>query len=234
MKHVLVTGARGGMGKAVVGALKDSGYTVFALDISPAIEDEENVYHLQADITSEESVFAALEQVKTKTDELFAILHFAGVYALDSLLEMDEKRLQRVFEINLLGCARINRIFLPLLKKGSRIFITTSELAPLDPLPFTGVYAIAKSALDKYAYSLRMEAQLLDISVVVLRPGAVDTGMLGVSTSDLNKFCQNTALYPFNAKRFKEIVERVEARNIPAEKIGNFTVKILGKKSRTF
>ena len=49
---------------------------------------------------------------------------------------------------------------MPLLKKGSKIIITTSELAPLDPVPFTGSYAVTKGALDKYAYSLRMELQL--------------------------------------------------------------------------
>ena len=64
-----------------------------------------------------------------------------------------------------------------MLKNGSKILITTSELAPLDPLPFTGIYAVTKGALDKYAYSLRMELQLLGMRVSVLRAGAVDTGI---------------------------------------------------------
>ena len=108
--------------------------------------------------------------------------------------------------------------------------MTTSELATLDPLPFTGIYAITKAALDKYAYSLRMELQLLGISVIVLRPGAVKTKMLTVSTDALDRFCLNTKLYTCNAKRFRSIVERVEARNIHPEKIAQKTVKILGKK----
>ena len=108
--------------------------------------------------------------------------------------------------------------------------ITTSELAPLDPLPFTGLYAVTKSALDKYAYSLRMEVQLLGISVSVLRPGAVQTDMLGVSTSDLDKFCENTKLYACNATRFKRIVEGVEAKKVPAEKVAKKTLKILKAK----
>ena len=105
---------------------------------------------------------------------------------------MEEKDYLSTFDVNVFGAYRINKTFLPLLKKGSRIVITTSELAPLDPLPFTGVYAITKSALEKYAYSLRMELQLLDIDVVVLRPGAVKTSMLGDSTTALDKFCKKT------------------------------------------
>ena len=79
--------------------------------------------------------------------------------------------------------------------------IVTSELAPLDPLPFTGVYGLSKSALDKYAYSLRMELQLLGIQVSVLRAGAVKTDMLGVSTDHLERFYKNTRLYTCNARR---------------------------------
>ena len=76
MKYVVVTGARGGMGKAVVDALKKE-YFVFALDLSPAVENEETVLHLQADVTDEQSVAAAFEKVQEKTDEVFALLHFA-------------------------------------------------------------------------------------------------------------------------------------------------------------
>jgi len=105
--------------------------------------------------------------------------------------------------------------------------MTTSELAPLDPLPFTGLYAVTKGALDKYAYSLRMELQLLDIPVSVLRAGAVKTKMLDVSTDALDRFCEKTALYTCNAKRFRNIVNRVEARCVPPEKIAAKTLKIL-------
>jgi NAD(P)-dependent dehydrogenase (short-subunit alcohol dehydrogenase family) len=132
------------------------------------------------------------------------------------------------------GAFLINKTFLPLLSRGSKILITTSELAPLDPLPFTGIYAITKAALDKYAYSLAMELQLLGISVSVLRAGAVKTDMLGASTSALERFCERTRKYSYNAKRFKDIVNRVEARHIPPEKIAEKSAKIIEKKHVRF
>jgi NAD(P)-dependent dehydrogenase (short-subunit alcohol dehydrogenase family) len=229
MKYVLVTGAYGGMGKAVVQNLKEAGYFVFALD-KRVEEAEENVLPIQVDVTDEASIQTAFSLVKEKTEELFAILHFAGIYMLDSLVEMDEKAFVSAFDVNVFGAFRINKTFLPLLHKGSRILLTTSELAPLQPLPFTGLYAVTKSTLDKYAYALRMEVQLLGIDVVVLRPGAVKTDMLGVSTKALDKFCDQTKLYTCNAKRFKRIVERVEARNVSPQKLAKKTIKILNKK----
>lgn len=214
------------MGKAVVKTLKEEGYYIFALDKKVGAP-EPNVLPVETDVTDSASVENAFRTVRGITDKLYAVLHFAGVYVLDSLVEISEKNFERAFDINLFGAYRINKTFLPLLSKGSRIVITTSELAPLDPLPFTGIYALTKSALDKYAYSLRMELQLLGISVSVLRPGAVDTGMLDVSTAALDKFVSGTTLYSCNAERFKNIVDGVEARKVKPEKIAVKTAKIL-------
>ena len=233
MQAVLVTGARGGMGSAVVKLLQARGFRVFALDIA-ACEAGENVVPVVADITSEESLQNAFQQVKSQTDTLYAILHFAGVYMLDSLVELESDAFDKIWDINLRGAYLINKIFLPLLQKDSRILITTSELAPLNPLPFTGIYAVTKAALDKYAYSLRMELQLLDIRVSVLRAGAVGTAMLGASTDALNRFCEETKIYRCNAKRFKAIVDRVEARHISPEKLAKKAAKILSKRRPSF
>lgn len=233
MKDILVTGAYGGMGRATVEALKGQGFRVFALDRAVG-DPEENVIPIEVDVASEASVCAAVETVRGYTNSLFAILHFAGIYMLDSLVEMDHKDFRRIFDVNLHGVFLINKAFLSLLGKGSRILITTSELAPLDPLPFTGVYAVTKGALDKYAYSLCMELQLLGISVSVLRAGAVETGMLGASTDALDRFCEKTELYTCNADRFKRIVERVEARCVPPAKIAGRVLVILKKHKPAF
>lgn len=230
---IIVTGAYGGMGKATAKLLRDKGFRVFALDKSVG-EAEENIVPIQADITDEQSIIKAFERIKKLTDTLFAIVHFAGIYMLDSLVEMESSDFQRIFRINVEGAFLVNKTFLPLLENGSKIVITTSELAPLDPLPFTGIYAVTKSALDKYAYSLRMELQLKGIKVSVLRAGAVTTNMLGVSTTALDRFCENTKLYKCNADRFKAIVESVEARSISTEKIAQKVLGILRKKSPKF
>ena len=156
------------------------------------------------------------------------------MYTLDSLVEIDENALERMVRVNFLGACLVNRALMPYLSEGSRIVMTTSELAPLDPLPFTGLYAVTKSALDKYAFSLRMELQLLGISVSVLRAGAVKTDMLGASVKALDDFCLKTKLYKCNAERFRHIVDSVEAKCVPPEKIAEKMLKIAETKHPRF
>lgn len=217
MGNYLITGAGGGMGRALCRLLSERGHRVWGLDRAPQ-EKPEGWKYIRADVTDGESLRAAFEQVSSEAGGLAGIVHTAGVYDLNSLVEMQEADFLRDFDVNLNGVFRVNRLFLPLLEKG-RIVIVTSELAPLHPLPFTGVYAVTKAALDKYAAALRMELQLLGHQVIVVRPGAVKTDMLSVSTDKLARFCAETALYGVNAGRFKRIVERVEARSVPPEKL---------------
>lgn len=226
MKYVLITGAYGGMGYATAKLLSESGFTVFALDKKVG-EPIDNVIPIETDLTDAESLKNAFNKVKETTDKLTAIIHFAGIYRLDSLVEMEEDRFIGIFDVNLFGMYRVNKTFLPLLSSGSRIIITSSELAPLNPLPFTGIYGITKTAVEKYAFSLRMELQLLNIGVSVLRPGAVKTGLLPVSQKELDNFCENTKLYTYNAERFKKIVESVEAKNVSPEKIAKTALRAL-------
>lgn len=230
MKNILVTGAAGGMGKAICKKLTAKGYNVFGLDYAVS-DDVECAEFYQCDVTDTASIERVFEGIKEKVYVLDAIVHTAGIYDLDSLIEMDEARFTRIFDINVFGVFRINKIFMPLLRKHSRIIITSSELAPLDPLPFTGIYGITKATLEKYAFSLRMETNLLDIPVSIIRPGAVDTGLIGVSTTALDKFVKNTKLYSCNAKRFKGIVDSVESRKITPDRIADKVMDALESKT---
>ena len=226
MKNVIITGAYGGMGYATAKMLARGGYTVFALD-KTVKEAEPNIIPVETDVSDAESVRRAFEFIKSRVNEVYAIIHFAGIYRLDSLVEMSEDRFTGIFDVNIFGAYRINKTFLPLLKKGSRVVLTTSELAPLDPLPFTGIYAITKSALEKYAFSLGMELGLLGIDVSVIRPGAVDTGLLSVSKKELDSFCGNTRVYSYNAERFRKIVDGAESKSVPPERIAKAAARAL-------
>ena len=229
-KAVLITGVSGGMGLATAKKFIANGYHVFGLDINEPKEEIESLSFIKCDLTKEKEVIDSFNIIKEETKQLELIINTAGTYMLNSLVEISEEEFIKIFNINVFSIYRVNKTFLPLLKEKGKIIMVSSELAPLDPLPFTGIYAVTKKTVEGYAYSLRMELQLLDKQVSVIRPGAVDTSLLDISTARVNSFSEKTKNYKYNAERFKRIVNKVESKKIPPEKIANLAFKIANKK----
>ena len=145
MAKYLVTGANGGMGRAICKTLTAAGDEVWGVD---KVSDG-SARVIAADLTDSGSLEAAFEQVRAEAGTLDGIIHAAGIYDLNSLVEIGEEAFLRDFNVNLFGVYRVNKFFLPLLCEHSRVVIISSELAPLEPLPFTGVYTVTKAALEK-------------------------------------------------------------------------------------
>ena len=110
MKDILITGAYGGMGKAATEYFSNCGFRVFAID-RRVDEPKENIIPIKADITSEAEVANALDIVKSHTSNLFAIVHFAGIYMLNSLIEIKSEDFRRIFDVNMYGAFMINKTF---------------------------------------------------------------------------------------------------------------------------
>lgn len=231
MKTVLITGISGGVGFATAQRFIKDGYSVFGLDIKAPSETLDGLTFIQADLTNQKDIDTAFNLIKEKDIKLDSIISTAGIYDLNSLVEISEEEFIKVFNINAFSMYRINKTFLPLLNEGGKIVMVSSELGPLDPLPFTGIYAISKSLIEQYAYSLRMELQLLGYKVVLIRPGAIDTGLIDISQEKLDKFVNGTKLYKFGSKKFKKVVDSVESKKIPPSKVANLIYKANGKKN---
>jgi NAD(P)-dependent dehydrogenase (short-subunit alcohol dehydrogenase family) len=233
MKTVLLIGAGGGMGSACARMLLSDGARVLGVD-RPGTAMPEGVTPLFANLTDPDAVTTAFDTAKTLTDSLDAIVYMAGIYDADSLIEIDEDRMRRIFEINVFGAYRTIKTFLPLLHPGARVVLVTSELADLDPLPFTGLYGITKGTLDKYAFSLAMELQLIGVKVSVIRPGAVETPLIGRSVERIESFAANTEHYPECAERFLYVTHKVESRSVPPEAVAKKLIRILSAKRPRF
>ena len=229
MKYVVLTGVSGGMGFATAKKLTKEGYYVFGLDIKSPEQSLDNFEYIKTDVRSLRSVEQAFKKISKSGVVLDAIISTAGINDVNSLIEMDEEDFIKIFDVNVFGIYRLNKTFVPLLKENGKVIMISSELAPLDPLPFIGIYAITKATVEKYAYSLRMELQLLNKQVVVIRPGAVETPMIDYSNKRIDSFTNNTTNYKYNAERFNEIVSGVESRKISPEKTGKLINKILKK-----
>lgn len=232
MKYALVTGGASGMGRATAIELANNGFIVFSCDITTSPEEKENIIQIKTDVTSTKSITQAYTQILQHTNKLDAVINFAGIILMDSLIEISEEEFTNIFNVNLFGVYRINKVFFPLVKNAKgKIIITTSELVENKVLPFNAIYAISKKALDAYAQGLTAELGLLNIPVITLRPGAVDTPIITSSNEQMNKLNDNTLFYKDTIPKFRHIVDKEHNKGIPPEKIAKMVLKILNKKN---
>ncbi len=196
--RVAITGGAGGLGKATALFLADKGMTVYALDINAeqlASFEHKRVIPKQVNILDVDSVKAVASEIEQE-GRLDAVINFAGIMAMGSLVEESETVMQRLLEINLVGMYTINKYFFPLINASKgRIVNISSEIGWLSPQPFNGFYAASKYAVEAYTDSLRREMLFLGIKVIKINPGSFKTNMHTDAESSYNKMLERTTLY---------------------------------------
>ncbi len=223
---VLITGAASGIGAASADLLIFRGHSVIALDVA-AIPARDGLTPFTVDVTDTAALSSVADSLAASGVRLDAILSCAGIHRMTSLVEGEPTEMRRLIEVNLIGAMNVNRIFFPLLSERGRIVIVTSEVAPLDPLAFNGLYGISKTALDTYAASLRMELGLIGIPVVTIRPGAVETPLCSSSLAATERLASETVLYKKQAAHFLGIVKRFMGKPMPPAKFAPVILRAL-------
>lgn len=187
-KAFLVTGACGGLGSAVAGALATGGAVVFASDSDARslqkLSEKGPVRPLAMDVTDPASVRAARGQLQGSAACLDGIVFAAGIYVGGPLLDIDARQVRRALDVNVMGAVLVTREFVPLLREGGRLVFVSSE-STRAAMPFTGPYVMSKKALEAYADTLRRELLPLRIGVIVIQPGAIRTPLLSSAAASL-------------------------------------------------
>ena len=143
MRYALVTGATSGLGREIAIRLSESGWFVFACGRNEkALEEIEATTYcrpLKMDVSDQESINAAYDEVCKETNHLNAIINFSGIQQMGSLIEGDIKIIEQSLDVNLLGMVRVNKTFFPLVKQcNGRIINCSSECGWMTPQPFNG------------------------------------------------------------------------------------------------
>lgn len=227
--NILITGAASGLGRAAAMLFSKNGDTVYALDIS-TVAAQDRLIPFYADITEESSLQAVFSRLQADGVQLDAIINFAGMIFIDNYLEVAEEKLQKIFNVNLLGAMRVNKLFFPLLRENGKIVITTSEVAPLDPLPFNGIYSTTKTALDCYAQALRQEAGLLGRRVITIRPGAFNTPLAGGSIPSMHEMAQRSRYFGGQGERFETLMRKFTGKLQDPEKLAKTIFRAVHKR----
>jgi len=176
-KIALVTGASSGIGEATAERLAKAGYKVYGTSRRGAQASKRSIEMLPLDVTSDESVESAVNEVIRRHGHIDLLVNNAGFGVAPAGAEessIDQAR--SIFETNFFGLIRMTRAVVPHMRRqGSGRIINIGSVLGFLPMPYGALYAATKHAVAGYSESLDHELRTRGIRVSVIEPAYTKT-----------------------------------------------------------
>lgn len=178
----VVTGAASGIGRALAESLAARGARLALIDVHEAglsaVARELGALPIVADVRDEAAISAAADRIERELGPVHFLFSNAGVATVGPACETPIDDVRWVIEVNTLGSIVMARTFVPrMVARGRGRIAFTASLAGLVGAPGMAAYTASKFALVGYAESLRVELQPTAITVTLICPGYVRTGL---------------------------------------------------------
>jgi 3-oxoacyl-[acyl-carrier protein] reductase len=183
---VLLTGAIGGIGRAIINRLATDGHAVLAGDIAvprrqsgrpdPAAPAGATVVLQHLDVTDTRSCKAAVEAA-LRLGRLSGLVNCAGIVRFTPVEELNEAGGLEVWNVNVLGAHRMDCAATPHMGRGAAIVNISSLTSALGRLKGASLYGASKNGLIAYTRYLAVELAPRGIRVNCLAPGYIDVPM---------------------------------------------------------
>lgn len=223
-KIVLITGGSSGIGLETALALHVAGCKVYEMSRKPFSHPQ--IFHISGDVTSDESVEAAVAQVMSQEGRIDILINNAGFGISGAVEFTDMEEARRQLDVNFFGMARMCRACLPHMRKaGQGRIVNLSSVAAAIPIPFQTFYSSSKAAINAYTMALANEVRPYGISVCALMPGDIRTGF----TAARRKTAAGDQEYGGRISRSVEKMEKDEVGGmepiVAAKKIARLALK---------
>ncbi len=176
-KIALVTGASSGIGEATATRLSDAGFTVYGTSRRGAQGEKRAYEMLPLDVTSDDSVQAAVTAVISFEGRIDLLVNNAGFgVAPAGAEESSIEQAQAIFNTNFFGVVRMTRAVLPHMRsRGQGRILHIGSVLGFLPMPYGALYAASKHAIEGYSESLDHELRNWGIRSIVIEPAYTKT-----------------------------------------------------------
>lgn len=188
-KHILVTGATGGIGAATAKILVSMGAKVTITgrnekklqQLKMELEDKmntENVAAIKADMTKEGDLQQLIQQADEKNGFIYGLVNSAGIGGGSPVIDLAEDVMRDIMELNYFATFRLTQlIYQKMVDKKQGNIVNISSLSGLRGTHGNSAYAASKFAVIGWTHSMALEAIEHNIRVNAVCPGYVDTEM---------------------------------------------------------
>lgn len=219
MSVVLITGAAFGLGSALVQTFCDAGWQVIGIDIDPAVHElsksNKSCLTFQVDVTKSDQLSGLKLELERREISVSCIVNNAGIFRFAPITEAED--LNQIFSLNALAPFQVIRTFLnDLISNKGRVIQISSENVKMSGL--FQPYPSSKIALESLSTAARQELALMDVELIIIRPGAINTRLLEWQTPV-------TSVYgPFLDKFMKQAKDKMRTIVAP-EKVAALVMK---------
>jgi NAD(P)-dependent dehydrogenase (short-subunit alcohol dehydrogenase family) len=183
----VVTGASGGLGRALIAQLVTDGRNVIATARQAARiampRGPGRVERVNLDMEQSATMahaFQAISRIAAGSG-LSGLVNMAGVIVEGPLEAITPTQLRRQLDINVVGPFALSQGLLPLLKRGRGTIVNIGAISAHLTVPFYGPIAASKSALASLNDAMRLEFAQFGMRVILVEPGAMKTGIFSTS-----------------------------------------------------
>ena len=154
----IVTGGASGLGAAIARRLREDGAKVAVFDVNPDAATDVDLA-LAVDVTDDASVTSGVGRVVEAFGRLDIVVNNAGIGAQGDVTANSDEEWHRVFDINVVGVARVSRAAIPYLRESPAAAIcNTSSIAATAGLPQRAVYSATKGAVLSLTLAMAAES----------------------------------------------------------------------------
>ena len=182
MKSIIITGANGNLGTAVVKKFLDEGYKVIALDHTNDQLDfasgNSNFEFKTVDLGNEETATSFVKETIAKYQKIDGALLLVGGFAMGTIETTTGADIDKMISLNFKTAYYISRpLYQHMMTNGYGRLVFIGARPALKPEQGKGViaYALSKSLLFKLAEFLNAEAKGKNVVVSVVAPSTIDT-----------------------------------------------------------
>lgn len=180
-KVIVITGAGGGLGRALARRFAADGDLVVLLGRTlarlQAVADEigGRAMAVQCDVASPAAVRAAFAVIAARHPTIDVLINNAARAEHFMVAEASDAEIVGAVATNVIGPVLCAREAIPLMRRGGQIFNVSSGAVD-QAYPGLAVYSATKAALERFSLSLHRELEPQNISVTVVRPGQMVEG----------------------------------------------------------
>ena len=202
-KTIFITGGSRGIGEAIVRMSAGKYNVAFtynrskerALDIEKSLNDKfGGVFAVYCDVSDEQSVQDAVTAVKKRFGKIDVLVNNAGIAKSGLLIDFSIDDWKNLFDVNVNGTFNVTKAVLAdMMSRGDGAIVNVSSVWGVKGASMEVAYSSTKAAIVGFTKALAKEVAPSNVRVNAVAPGAIDTDMMSVySSEEIDELCRES------------------------------------------